>query len=241
MRPLLLSIVPIFLAAACGSNAESAEQSGSGERGERSYEVAGFDQVTLAGPYDVVIVTGQQASVRASGDAEALERMVVEVKDGELRIRPEKKNWNFGSSRRGQVTVEVTVPSLRAATIGGSGDMKIGRVEGSEFAASIGGSGDMEIERLEVRRADFSIAGSGGIRAAGAVESAEISIAGSGDIDLQGLEARTADISVVGSGDVRSRATETAKVSIMGSGDVSVAGGARCSVSKMGSGDVRCG
>ena len=240
MRAALLSIVPLLLAA-CASDAESAEQSGSSERADRSYQVAGFDAVTLAGPYDVVIVTGQQPSVRASGEADELDRLVVEVKDGELRIRPAKdRKWNFGRDH-GQVTVQVTVPTIRAATIGGSGDMRIDRVEGSEFAASIGGSGDMEIARMQVQRAEFSIAGSGGIRAAGTAESAEISVAGSGDIDVQGLEARTADVSIVGSGDVRTRATQTAKVSIMGSGDVSVAGGARCSVSKMGSGDVRCG
>ena len=86
--------------------------------------------------------------------------------------------------RGGHVTVYVTAPALEAASIGGSGDMRIDRIQAARFAASIAGSGDLEIGALQAREADFSIAGSGGIRAAGRAEQAEISIAGSGNVAL---------------------------------------------------------
>lgn len=243
MRAAAILISTLVLMA-CNMSADAQEgEEGrrSGRTAQRSFDVGRFDTVSLGGAYDVVVTVGPDSSVRAEGDADEIERMEVKVEDGDLHIgRRKSEGWSVGWRRHGRVTVYVTTPALRAAAIGGSGDMKIDKVEGREFAASIGGSGDMRIETLRVNEASFSIAGSGGITAAGSAGSTEVSVAGSGNVNVEGLESRTADISIVGSGDVRARAMDTADISIMGSGDVIMAGTARCEVSKMGSGDVRC-
>jgi hypothetical protein len=238
MRGALI-ILPLLALAACSAGAQEGARTGGGT-GQRSFPVGAFQAVSLAGPHDVIVSVGGAPSVRAEGDAEVLERLDIRVENGSLHIST-RRTSNFSFRReRGSATIHVTVPSLTAASIGGSGDLRIDNVHGERFTASIGGSGDMEIGELRVAQAQLSIAGSGGIRAAGTVQRASISIAGSGDIDTSRVEARSASISVVGSGNVRSRATESAEVSVMGSGDVTVAGPARCSVNRMGSGDVRC-
>jgi hypothetical protein len=228
-------IVSLLVLAGCSAGAQQG-----GERGQRSFQVGPFQAVSLAGPHNVVVTVGGAPSVRAEGDAEVLERLDIRVEDGSLHIGTRRTSSFSFRRERGSATIHVSVPSLTAASIGGSGDLRIDNVQGERFTASIGGSGDMEIGQLRVTQAQLSIAGSGGIRASGTVQRASISIAGSGDIDTSGVEARSAAISIVGSGNVRSRATETAEVSVMGSGDVTVAGPARCSVNRMGSGDVRC-
>lgn len=231
----LVAIGALGLAAACSAGAQT-----SGAQGQRSFEVGAFQSVSLEGSHDVVVTVGGAPSVRAEGSQEMLDRLDIRVENGALRIGTERGNWNwFGSS--GRVTVYVTAPALQAASIGGSGDMRIERVESQRFAASIAGSGDMQIGALRAGQARFDIAGSGGIRAAGEAEAAEISIAGSGDVALNDLQARRARVSIMGSGNVALQASETVEGSIMGSGDVNVHGGARCTVSKMGSGDVNCG
>ena len=236
----LLVIASALAVTACSANAQRGDDEARGEQGRRNFQVGAFQSVSLEGSHDVVVAVGGAASVRAEGDARMIERLDIRVENGSLKIGTRRGNWLSGM-RGGHVTVYVTAPAIDAASIGGSGDMRIDRVQAASFAASIGGSGDMEIGTLQARQANFSVAGSGGIRAAGRAESADISIAGSGNVSLEALEARTADVSVVGSGDVSIRATETVSASIMGSGDVTVHGSARCTVSKMGSGDVHCG
>lgn len=236
---MILSSIMLLGACNMSADAQTGDNDGGGGRtGQRSFEVGTFDKISLAGSHDVIVTVGGAPSVRAEGDAEALERLEIRVEDGQLRIGSKRGSWSVGRGRG--VTVHVTAPSLAAAAIGGSGDMRIDKVEGSGFDAEIGGSGDMQIAALKVGKASFSIAGSGGITAAGTAGTATISIAGSGDVNTAGLESRTATVSVVGSGDVSARAMETAKVSIMGSGDVAMSGSAKCTISKMGSGDVRC-
>jgi hypothetical protein len=237
----LLAIGPLLvLAAACSAGAQPGDTQASGQQGQRSFEVGAFESVSLEGSHDVVVAVGGAPSVRAEGDSAALERLDIRVENGTLKIGSRHGSW-FGGGHRGHVTVYVTAPAINAASIGGSGDMRIDRVEAQRFAASIGGSGDMEIGALRTAQADFSVAGSGGIRAAGTAEAADISVAGSGSLALDALETRRADVSVVGSGDVSLRASETVSASIVGSGDVTVHGTARCTVSKLGSGDLHCG
>ena len=235
-RALILATV--FALAACNMAADAQEGSlGSGPVTQRSYQLAGFTGVSVAGPHDVIVRVGPAHSVRAEGPADILERLEVKLDGRDLEIGMKKGSWRV----KGKTLIHVTMPAIESAAVAGSGDIRIDRVEGSRFAASIGGSGDMDVGTIRVGEASFSVAGSGNIRAVGNANRSKVSIAGSGDVNLEALEAQTASVSIVGSGDVRARAMQTADVSIMGSGDVSMSGTAKCSVSKMGGGSVRCG
>jgi hypothetical protein len=243
MRAVLM-MTPFVLLAGCNlAGGHSREDSGDHRFEKRAVQVTGaFDNIALGGSQNVVVAVGGAPSVRVEGDSDLLDRLDITVRDNALHIGYKRdKGWSWGFSHdRKPVTVYVTLPSLKGAEIGGSGDIQIDRVEGGDFAASIGGSGDMQIGAMKVGQASFNIAGSGDISAKGSADSANLSIAGSGGIDASGLQTRTAKVSVVGSGDVRAHATESADVSVMGSGDVDLAGGAKCAIHKMGSGDVRC-
>jgi hypothetical protein len=241
---IALMMTPFVLLAGCNlAGGHSREDSGNHRFEKRSVQLAGaFDSISLGGSQNVIVTVGGAPSVRVEGDSDLLDRLEIAVRGSDLHIGYKKDSgWSWGFSHdRKPVTVYISVPSLKGAAIGGSGDIRIDKVQGGDFAGSIGGSGDMQIGAMKVGQANFNIAGSGDIRAAGSADSADMSIAGSGGIDAGGLQARTAKVSVVGSGDVRAHATESADVSVMGSGDVDLAGGAKCAVHKMGSGDVRC-
>lgn len=242
MRTLAILVSNLALIA-CNMSADaqgSAPREGGGSATQRSFDLAGFDAVGLSGSPDVVVTVGGPHAVRAEGDAELLDRLDLRVDGGTLKIGYKKGNWSMNWGSRPKTTIYVTVPALRAASVAGSGDIRVDRVQGDSFEASVAGSGDIDIAQMQVGGANFSIAGSGNIRAKGAAQNAAASIAGSGDIDVGALQSRTASASVMGSGVVRIAATETANISIMGSGDVYVNGPARCTISKRGSGEVHC-
>jgi len=239
-----LTMMPFLLLAGCNlAGGHDRGQAESGRFEKRDVQVAGaFDSIALGGSQNVIVAVGGAPSVRVEGDSALLDRLEITVRGSQLHIGYKKDSgWSWGFSHdRKPVTVYVTAPSIKAAEIGGSGDIKIDKVEGGDFAGSIGGSGNIDVAAMKVGEARFEIAGSGGVRAAGSAEHARMSIAGSGNIDAGSLQARTAKVDVIGSGDVRARATETADISVAGSGDVALSGGAKCSVHKMGSGNARC-
>ena len=238
------SIVAAVIAASAATSAcgHSRSEDG-GPTVARNYQVGGFDQIEVAGPYDVTVRTGSGPTVSARGPEKMLEHMVVEVKDGKLVIHAERnKSWfHSGWNFHGKVELAVTVPQLRGATIAGSGDIKVDQVKGDRFEGTVAGSGGIDVASLQVQQLKLSIAGSGGVKAgSGTAQNANYDIAGSGDIDAGGVQAQALKVSIAGSGGVKGNAKGTADVSIMGSGDVNVVGGAKCNMSKAGSGDVTC-
>ncbi|MEA3009062.1 MAG: hypothetical protein QOJ91_754 [Sphingomonadales bacterium] len=232
-------LIPVLMLGAC-SMSEANEPSG--QKGSRDFPVGAFEKISLTGSPNVVVTVGGVPSVRAEGDSALLEKLEIKVENGVLKLGYKKGNWSFGWRKdHGPVTIHVSAPSLTGAEVAGSGDMKIDKVEGGDFAGEIAGSGEIQLASLRARNASFSIAGSGGVTANGSAEMADFSIAGSGDVHAAGLQVKRAKVSIAGSGNVETRATEAANIDIMGSGDAIVTGGAKCSVNKMGSGDVRCG
>jgi hypothetical protein len=219
-----------------------AENREPGPTTERSFAVGAFDRVELAGAYDAIVRTGSAPSVRARGGQNQLDELVVEVKDGELRIHPkEKRGFHWGWSKSQKLALTITVPQLRGATLAGAGGIDVDKVQGDRFDGQVAGSGDLRIGSVNVGALKLGIAGSGGVTAGvGKARNAEYEIAGSGGVDAQSIATESLKVSIAGSGDVKAHATRDADVDIMGSGSVQVTGGAKCSVSKAGSGNVRC-
>lgn len=221
----------------------SGDSRGPGPTVDRDFQVGQFDKIALAGAYDATVRTGSAPSVHARGGQNQLDRLVVEVDNGELKIHPKEHlgfHWG-GWGKSGHVQLTITVPQLREAVLAGSGGINIDKVQGDKFEGTVAGSGNLSVGGFNVQSLKLSIAGSGNAKAgAGTTKAAEYEIAGSGGVDAGSVQAEQLKVSIAGSGSVKAHASGAADVSIMGSGDVDVAGGAKCSISKAGSGSVRC-
>ncbi len=219
---------------------EGSGAAASGAGTARTFQVADFDQIDLRGSDDVDVRVGTGFSVRAEGPSEQLDRLKID-RDGETLKIGRKNGTGFGWSKGANVKVYVTLPRLTEATVSGSANMAIDRVEGSAFEGAIAGSGNLTIAAVQVESAKFSIAGSGTARASGTARELSVEIAGSGNVEASKLQAKSATIEIAGSGSVRAVVDGPAKVDMMGSGDVDLGPKSRCTTSKMGSGSVRCG
>ena len=241
LLPIASTLVGVGWIAIALHQGDRPAQATSAIAGQLSYEAAGFDRVSAAGPMHVLVTVGPAASVRGEGLDETLDGYEVKVEHGSLEIKPKPRNfWNPGWKELKPATFRVTLPRLSSTSIAGSGDMKVDRVDGSRFAASVAGSGKFEIDSLAVDEGRFSVAGSGELTARGRAGKANVSIAGSGNMHLRELASDDANVSIVGSGDAALTVRDAAAVSIIGSGEADVAGSAHCSVSRFGGGRVRC-
>ena len=206
-----------------------------------TYDVAPFDEIATVGPQDVLVTRGEIHAVRAEGPPQVLAQLEVVVEDGRLTIQPKdrfRRGFNWG--RFSSATFYVTAPRLEAASLAGSGDIRIDRVEGARFTGTVAGPGELTLDSMQVDETDLTLAGSGSLVAAGTAREARVAIGGSGEVNARGLRSETASVSIGGSGDAALTVQDQARVSVMGSGDVEIDGPARCSVSRMGSGSVSC-
>ena len=96
-------------------------------------------------------------SIRAEGDKALLEKLEIRVENGVLQIGYKKGNWSFGWRKdHGPVTVHVSAPSLTGAEVAGSGDMKIDKVDGGDFAGEILSDHGASTRSLYAQRLEFA-------------------------------------------------------------------------------------
>ena len=240
---LPLAIAPLAACSIDGSDSDSTPGlPGSGSGTTRTFAATDFTAVELRGSDDVDVRVGTAFSVRAEGPAAELDKLKIERDGDTLKIgRIGRKGFNWSDDSKGKVTVYVTMPRIAEASVAGSGNLGVDRVEGQAFEGELAGSGNLTIATLAVQQAKFDIAGSGNTKVSGTTGRFEANIAGSGDIDGAGLKASSAEVSIAGSGNVKAEVAGQAKVNVMGSGDVDLGRNAKCATSKMGSGAVTCG
>jgi hypothetical protein len=195
---------------------------GSGVIKQESRAVANFSRLVLALPATVTLSQGPTESLTISADDNLLPLMTTRVVGDELTIGGDSSH---GFSTRNAINVRLTVKSLNAITIKGSGDVFADQFKSDKLEISIAGSGDVKFKSI---RAD----------------QLKVGIDGSGDISVDAIESKSVDASIQGSGDIRlpSLRAASVKISVNGSGDVFAAGNTdKVDVEIMGSGDVRTG
>jgi hypothetical protein len=208
---------------------------------ERSYPVTDFDRIQVEGPFQVILATGQSSHVRATGPADALDRVSVEVEGGLLRIRANASAWGTASQSQGPVRIEASTRDLARATVLGSGDLVIDKARGLRVDLAVGGSGQLSVGAVDADNLVVDLLGSGEIKVGGRAKQLHIAAKGSGNVIGAGLTADDVQLAADTAGNVTLGGARSVKIVATGSGDVTVGGTPACTVDNKGSGRVRCG
>jgi hypothetical protein len=199
-----------------GSSSSSGVQ-GSGVAATSTRALPHFSGIDLAGSNNVTVVAGARQSVVVHADSNLLSHVTTQVKAGTLII------GDVGSfNAKSPTYVEVSVPSLAALDLSGSGNITVTGIRAPQLTVTVPGSGD--------------------IAASGSVTRLDISIDGAGDAQFSGLIARNVDAVIGGSGSIFVTATQSLDAKVPGSGAVLYSGGpAQVTTSISGSGSVTPG
>lgn len=176
-----------------------------------------FTQVESGGSWDVYITKGSKDEVKLVSTNIALDKVITEVDDNELRIKLEKGNY-----QKVGLTVYVTVRDLEGIGTSGSGNMFVKSDFGAdEFNIGLSGSGNIEMKNINAGNIKIGMSGSGNVTIdGGSAEEISIGQSGSGNLDALELSGESVKVSKSGSGNTSIGATESLIVSSSGSGDV---------------------
>jgi len=189
--------LPAVLVTACGG----AGLVGSGTAAAQTRHLAAFSGVDLAGSSTVTIRAGGRQSVVVHADDNLLGQVTTQV-HGTTLVIGTRGSFTTNSPMR----VQISVPSLEAVTLSGSG------------------SGAITAGNIQARRLSVRLSGSGVVRASGTVTRLDVSLGGSGDAQLGQLVARDVHAVLAGSGRIVTRAANTLQASVPGSGTIVYSG-----------------
>lgn len=197
--------------------------------------VEGVSAVDLRTSGNLSVNIGGEPSLTITAGENVVDRLRSEVQDGVLVLDVEGPGWG----RLGQVQFDLTVESLEAVSVSGSGQAALGAVEGPSLEIDIGGSGSVTAKEIELDELATLISGSGQVDVAGRAARQEVEISGSGTYSAADLESEDAVVLVSGSGNVDLTVSDTLDAEVSGSGSVTYSGGASVSTRISGSGSVQ--
>jgi hypothetical protein len=201
-----------------GSSSSSSAVQGSGRAATQTRELQRFSSVELTGSNNVVVHVGGKQSVVVHADDNLLRHVTTRVHAGSLMIG----NTSGSFTTKSPMSVEVSVPSLEALTLTGSGVISTTGIKTSSLTVTL--------------------AGSGVLRASGSATRLDVNLGGSGDAQLEQLAARDVHAVVSGSGRILVSATNSLDASVPGSGAIVYSGNpAQVTTNITGNGAVTAG
>lgn len=242
MKKIITLTLAFFAIAAVNAQWKKVKGNGNMVTIERS--TADYDEIAVAGWFDVNLVEGSEGELKIRGEENLLEYIKTEVKDDKLVIKVKNginlKPSSWGSD--GGIQVTVPVEEVQSVTLSGSGDIVSDMtLKADKFNTSVSGSGDVSL-RVEAETVEASLSGSGDINLSGQAGSFEVKVSGSGDIKAYELSANNVEASISGSADVRVTANEMLVARVSGSGDIHYRGDPKKIDSKAsGSGEITKG
>lgn len=185
---------------------------------------------------DIYYTPGNEHKITIEGDADDVEDLITEVKNGFLQVKY-PTSWK---SRRSKLTIHITSKDLDAVKMSGSAKFEVGEpVSSDEMDLSMSGSGGILFEKLNADEVEVNISGSGSINLLnGNADELDVRISGSGKVNAEKFEVSEFSASISGSGSVRITIKEELEARISGSGKVYYHGTPRVNSSSSGSGKV---
>jgi len=173
----------------------SSTMAGSGVAATQTRTVAGFSRLDLTGSNRVTVVVGGRQSVVVHADSNLIAHVTTRVVGDTLLV------GTTGSfTTRNPMNVEISVPSLAALTLSGSGQISASRISMPSLTVTLSGSGALDVS--------------------GTVAQLAVTLSGSGQAELSQLAARDVHAVVSGSGLIRVTATGSLNAAVPGEGAI---------------------
>ena len=146
---------------------------------------------------------GQAESVRIEAEDNLIPYFDTSVQGSTLKIGIKNQYMGVSLQPTRPVKFYVTLPTIEAVTLAGSGNIFAGKIQAGAFGISLLGSGNISTDALTATNLDIHLSGSGNINL-GTVSASQVTanIAGSGDIQVDTLTADKVSSKTAGSGNI---------------------------------------
>ena len=216
---LLFLLTAALLLASC-DEFDSERFEGSGVLVTRTFDLEGFDQVSVSNTFNVEVTRSDTFTVEVTADDNVLERVEVRVRGSTLELQLES-----GLSLR-NATLEAVITMPELVSVEASGASRA-RFEGfgatARFDARASGAssirGDIETDDLSA-----DVSGASTVELAGSAATAELEASGASGLELRALEVAVADVRLSGASRADLTVTDELDIDASGASRVSYRG-----------------
>jgi hypothetical protein len=191
----------------------------------RTFDVKDFDRLKIGSIFKINVRPGEAFEVKVSGDREYVDEVMAEVKGGELEV-----GFKEGKTRlrlKNAVTVDVTLPYLRAVSFSGTTSSVVHPgFNTSNFVAYISGTANSEIT-MESKEMYLDVSGAANLKITGKSDKLKVNTDGTSGLDAFSLAVNDATLDVSGTSGAKINASGTIKANASGAASIKYKGAAK--------------
>jgi hypothetical protein len=181
----------------------------------KKYDFKDFSEVGISYGMHVSVTQSDSYDIEVTAEKEDLDNLGVQKRGDALNFYLAKKNYNM----RGEVNIEIKMPSLTAIDLsGGSEGNIVMDVSSESFSAALSGGSELNGE-LKCGNINLALSGGSEITLKGKGEDAEIAGSGSSSFNLKEFSVRNVDSQLSGGSDVKITMNGTLNTSQSGGSD----------------------
>lgn len=191
---------------------------------EKSFELSGFDAITINGAADIEIAQGTDWSVRVVANEEVFDYLNYRIVDDTVLLLETVDHVNIAAK---EYDIFVTVPELTSicvngaadmdfklgyrsdkdlrVVVNGAGDLNLYTIEVPSLQVELNGAADVNLKSVKVQKIDVQLSGAGDVDVSGTADEARLSVSGAGVIDARGLDCPNVKKSRAGVAVIRTR------------------------------------
>ncbi|PSR53304.1 hypothetical protein AHMF7605_07055 [Adhaeribacter arboris] len=190
---------------------------------EKTFDFKDFDAITVGGAYHARIKKGDEFSVRARGDQEGISNLRADQSGNTIEFKSNESFWDFTKNDRGNVLIEITLPTLDKVELSGAVKSEISGFDEDNVRISQSGAVQTSVA-LKTDRLELDLSGAAKATLTGQTNDLKISASGACSVQANNFRTKTADLDLSGASKANVYVTEKLKAGASGVSNISYSG-----------------
>lgn len=196
-----------------------------------------FTKIEMNGGATVILVQGNEHSIKVEGTQRIVDQLRTEVKDGVLVIDyRDRKLFKLWAENP---TLTITFKDLSDFRLDGGAELKADNLDLENLKFKISGGASVRLNNLVVNTLNMRMAGGGDIRVSGVAENLTVDVSGGTNFKAGDLKCANVSVEIAGAANVVVWATDTLNLDLAGAYSVSYWGSPKITQSIGGIGQVK--
>lgn len=203
----------------CSSSDLDEQSSMSGT--SRSFDIKGYDEVEVAGAFNVDVNYADDYKTVLKGPERLLDEVDVSITNDQLTVSKQEGVGDIFDD--GTVKVILETPELEALDLKGAGQSSITGLSGKSFDITLAGATESDVN-ISYDKVTTEVLGASSLHLVGSGKSLNAEVLGASTMNAKGYDVTDAELEVAGSSEAWVNATTNLKAEVLGASELKYSG-----------------
>ena len=192
----------------------------------KKIRVGNFQSLEIGHDFDVQIIKGNVCSITASGRADDLEKLDVQVEGNTLKFDLDASwSWMGYNKNHKKIKLLITLPRIKSAEFSGASHVNLrGFDDEEQMNITVSGASHFAGDSIQADKLVLELSGASHAKISGRIAKLDVELSGASHLDADALLARDADIEASGASHAQVNIQKSLQVEASGASKIEYKG-----------------